>query len=65
MGLGDEYAEQLKRMADLAVKMPGYVSHKAFVAEDGERLTLIEWESAETLRAWATHPEHVDVKALG
>jgi heme-degrading monooxygenase HmoA len=52
-------------MADLAVKMPGYVSHKAFVAEDGERLTLFEWESAETLRAWATHPEHLAVKALG
>jgi heme-degrading monooxygenase HmoA len=64
-GLGKEYAEQLQRMTDLAVKMPGYVSHKAFVAEDGERLTLIEWESPETLRAWATHPEHVLVKQLG
>jgi heme-degrading monooxygenase HmoA len=64
-GLGEDYAEQLKRMADLTVKMPGYVSHKAFVAEDGERLTLIEWESPETLRAWATHPEHLAVKALG
>jgi len=64
-GLGQDYAEQLKRMADLAVKMPGYVSHKAFVSEDGERLTLFEWESAETLRAWATHPEHLAVKALG
>ncbi len=64
-GLGEDYAGQLKRMADLAVKMPGYVSHKAFVAEDGERLTLIEWESAETLRAWATHPEHLAVKELG
>jgi heme-degrading monooxygenase HmoA len=64
-GLGGEYAEQLQRMTDLAVKMPGYVSHKAFVAEDGERLTLIEWDSAERLRAWATHPEHVLVKQLG
>jgi len=27
-------------MADLAVKMPGYVSHKAFVAGDGERKGL-------------------------
>jgi heme-degrading monooxygenase HmoA len=64
-GLGEDYAEQLKRMADLAVKMPGYVSHKAFVAEDGERLSLFEWESAETLRAWETHPEHLAVKELG
>jgi heme-degrading monooxygenase HmoA len=65
VGLGEEYSEQLERMAELAVKMPGYVSHKAYVAEDGERLTLFEWESAETLRAWATHPEHLVVKALG
>ena len=65
VGLGEEYAEQLKRMADFAVKMPGYVLHKAYVAEDGEQLTLFEWESAETLRAWATHPEHLVVKALG
>jgi len=64
-GDGDEYKTQLKRMSDLARKMPGYISHKPYVAEDGERLTLFEWESADTLRAWATHPEHVPVKQLG
>lgn len=51
-GLGDEYADGLKRMEGLAVGMPGYVSHKGYVAEDGERLPLFEWQSAETLRAW-------------
>jgi heme-degrading monooxygenase HmoA len=56
-GLGPDYSEELRRMAALAVKMPGYISHKAFAAEDGERLSLFEWESAETLHAWATHPE--------
>ena len=35
------------------------------MAQDGERLTFFEWESAETLRAWATHPEHVSTKQLG
>ncbi len=64
-GLSEEYAHWLGRMADIARTMPGYVSHKGYVAEDGERLTLFEWESAETLRAWARHPEHVAVKKLG
>jgi heme-degrading monooxygenase HmoA len=64
-GDGEEYMVQLKRMSDLARRMPGYISHKPYVAEDGERLTLFEWESADTLRAWATHPEHVPVKQLG
>jgi len=65
VGLGDEYLTALRRMEELATRMPGYVSHKAYVAEDSERLTLFEWESAETLRAWATHPEHVLTKQLG
>ena len=64
-GEGEEYFAQLQRMSDLARRMPGYISHKPYVAEDGERLTLFEWESADTLRAWATHPEHVPVKQLG
>ena len=64
-GEGDEYKKWLARMSELARNMPGYISHKAYVAEDGERLTLFEWELAETLRAWATHPEHIPVKALG
>jgi heme-degrading monooxygenase HmoA len=65
VGLGEDYLAALERMEALAVNMPGYVSHKAYLAPDGERLTLFEWESAETLRAWATHPEHVLTKRLG
>ena len=64
-GLGDEYHYWFKRMSEIAVTMPGYISHKGYVAEDGERLSLFEWESAETLKAWAQHPEHVPTKALG
>jgi heme-degrading monooxygenase HmoA len=64
-GDGEDYSNQLTRMAELAREMPGYISHKPYVAADGERLTLFEWESADTLQAWATHPEHISVKALG
>jgi heme-degrading monooxygenase HmoA len=64
-GEGEEYMKWLARMSELARKMPGYISHKPYIAEDGERLTLFEWESADTLRAWATDPEHIAVKKLG
>ena len=64
-GQGKEYKRWFLRMSELARKMPGYISHKGYVADDGERLTLFEWESADTLRAWATHPEHLPVKKLG
>jgi heme-degrading monooxygenase HmoA len=63
--VGEDYQHWFTRMTELARNMPGYVSHKAYVADDGERLTLFEWESATTLQAWATHPEHVAVKELG
>jgi len=53
-GDGEEYMRRFQRMSELARAMPGYLSHKGFVAEDGERLTLFEWETADTLRAWAT-----------
>ena len=65
VGFGDEFLAALKPMGDLAVTMPGYASHKVFFAHEGERLTLFEWESAETLRAWATHSEYVLTKKLG
>jgi heme-degrading monooxygenase HmoA len=64
-GLGDEYKHWFLRMSEIACKMPGYISHKGYVAEDGERLSLFEWESADALHAWANHPEHVSVKQMG
>lgn len=60
-----EYTEWAGRMGELVVTMPGYRSHKTFSAADGERVTLVEFESAEALQAWATHPEHVAAKRLG
>jgi len=45
--------------------MPGYISHKGFVADDGERVTLVEFESEEAQRAWAVQREHVEAKKKG
>jgi len=46
-----EYAPLAARMSELAQKMPGYLSHKGFVAEDGERVTIVEFASEEAHRA--------------
>jgi len=61
----EEYARWAARMSELARQMPGYVSHKGFVAEDGERVTIVEFESEKAQRAWALHPEHVEAKRRG
>ncbi len=53
------------RMSELAKAMPGYISHKTFIAPDGERCTIAEFDTEEHLRAWSTHPEHVEAKKKG
>jgi heme-degrading monooxygenase HmoA len=50
------------RMYELGAAMPGFVSYKDFAAEDGETLTLVEFETEEQLLAWRNHPEHVEVQ---
>ena len=55
---GEEYADTAARMAELAAGMPGYVEHKAFTADDGERVTLVTFADRASHDAWRTHPEH-------
>jgi heme-degrading monooxygenase HmoA len=57
-GVRDEYVAVVNRMAELAATMPGYISHKGFFADDGERVTVVEFESEDGMRAWRMNPEH-------
>lgn len=59
------YQEMAARMRTLAEGMPGFISLKTFSAEDGERASIIEFESEEALRAWREHPEHRKAQKLG
>jgi heme-degrading monooxygenase HmoA len=63
-GVDDDYGVLGERMATIARAMPGYVSDKDFVAEDGERVTVVEFESEEALRAWRLHPAHREAQRL-
>ena len=60
-----EYMALAPRMSELARTIPGYRSHKVFVAEDGERVTIVEFEHEAVQRQWATHLEHVAAKKAG
>jgi len=62
--LEDEYAALVDRMEKIARTMPGYISHKGFFADDGERVTIVEFENEEGLRAWRTNPEHLAAQRL-
>jgi heme-degrading monooxygenase HmoA len=60
-----EYDGFVERTANLAEAQPGFKGHKLFVAEDGERVTLVEFESMEAQRAWSLSREHVQAKLAG
>ena len=64
-GFKDEYIELVDRMTELASATPGYISHKGFWAEDGERCTIVEFENEEGQRAWRTNAEHMAAQRLG
>lgn len=60
-----DYQKRAERMLELARGMPGFISFKAFTAQDGERVSVSEWESLEHVRAWREHPEHREAQRLG
>lgn len=62
---GEEYVRWAKRMVELASAMPGFVSVKTFAADDGERITVVEFESEAAHVAWREHPEHREAQRLG
>lgn len=59
------YLALAPKMAELARGMPGYLSHKAFVAEDGERVTVVEFADLASQQAWATHVDHMAAQQQG
>jgi heme-degrading monooxygenase HmoA len=60
-----EYEAVGDRMFALATTMPGFVSIKTFVADDGERVSIVEFASAHAQQAWRQHPEHLEAQRLG
>ncbi|HTL18580.1 MAG TPA: antibiotic biosynthesis monooxygenase [Patescibacteria group bacterium] len=61
----EAYQRMATRMHELAEQMPGFISIKTFSAPDGERVSIVEFESEETHNAWRRHPEHQEAQRLG
>ena len=61
----EEYYEWAGRISALAKTMPGYVSHKTFAADDGERVTIVEFADQASQEAWSREARHVEAKKKG
>jgi heme-degrading monooxygenase HmoA len=59
------YTADNARMEELGASAPGFIAIKAFTAEDGEVVTISEWESEAHAKAWGRNPEHRAVQARG
>jgi len=57
-GVADAYNQDGEVIYGLGVAMPGFVAIKDFTADDGERVAIVEFDSAEHLAAWRDHAEH-------
>jgi heme-degrading monooxygenase HmoA len=64
-GIEKEIEEADARMAELASTMPGFVSYRQYASADGEGVSVVEFESHETVAAWRAHPEHRETQRLG
>lgn len=62
---GADYAAMAVELRDRAARMPGFVDFKSFSAEDGERVSVIHWQSAESMRAWTDDMRHAIAQRLG
>ena len=62
---GDDYAAMASEMLERAKAYPGFVAMKSFKSDDGERLTVVWWESDELLAAWRKDARHLEAQKKG
>jgi heme-degrading monooxygenase HmoA len=62
---GQDYQSLGADMEALIRENPGYLAHKYYQAEDGERLTLVWFRDAESLKAWREFPPHAEAQRRG
>lgn len=53
------------RMVELAPTMPGFVSYRDYASQDGESVTVVEFQTMEDVIRWRNHPEHREAQEYG
>lgn len=61
----DGYIHDAVAMEELARAQPGFLLFRSYTADDGEVLSMSEWESQAHAAAWARHAEHLVVQRRG
>lgn len=61
----EEYQRFGKELIEAVKTLPGFVSFKRFMADDGERCIIVEFADEASMREWSIHPLHLKAKAFG
>jgi heme-degrading monooxygenase HmoA len=61
----DGYWALAGELLERARAIEGFVEHKVFVAEDGERLTLVTFDSEAAEAGWREHVAHREAQQRG
>jgi heme-degrading monooxygenase HmoA len=64
-GIEEPYDQLAASMLEAAQQMPGFVDFKTFVAEDGERVSVITFASIEDHEAWRDDLRHREAQKTG
>jgi len=64
-GDASAYRVTADRMEALANAQPGFRSVKSFTADDGERVTISEFDSLAAVNAWRAQLEHLEAQRRG
>jgi len=59
------YESEDARLEGVARAIPGFVSAKSYTADDGDRVTLVLFESEAAQEAWRRNSEHVVAQRFG
>jgi heme-degrading monooxygenase HmoA len=62
---GEDYAQMAEEMEAHARTFDGFVDVKAYLAADGERLTVVWWRDEESLAIWRNDARHRVAQSQG
>jgi heme-degrading monooxygenase HmoA len=64
-GKENEEERIYQKLKPIVEAMPGFISMKSYVADDGEELGVIRFDSRESLDEWMHEGEHAAAQKLG
>ncbi len=64
-GVRNAYEPVAERMEERVAQIPGFISMKTFAADDGERVTVFQFEDLAAVDAWRADTEHQAAQQQG